>query len=114
MPLSRISQKQILARVTLNGTDGTAADAGDFIVQSTSADEDDNILLEESTDFGTDILTSEGITPPENIFRKNENTLKADHTISHNENAMAAGPLTVDDGITLTVEGNLTIVGVQF
>ena len=69
MPLSRISQKQILARVTLNGTDGTAADAGDFIVQSTSADEDDNILLEDSTDFGTDILTSEGITPPENIFR---------------------------------------------
>ena len=110
MPLSRITQKQILARVTLNGTDGTAADAGDFIVQSTSADEDDNILLEESTDFGTDILTSEGITPQENIIRKNENTLKADHTISHNENALAAGPLTVDDGITLTIEGNLTIV----
>ena len=110
MPLSRISQKQILARVTLNGTDGTSADAGDFIVQNTSADDGDNILLEENTDFGTDILTSEGINPPENIFRKNENTSKADHTISHNENAMAAGPLTVDNGITLTVEGNLTIV----
>ena len=74
MPLSRITQKQILARVTLNGTDGTAADAGDFIVQSTSADEDDNILLEENTDFRTDILTSEGINPPENIFIKNELT----------------------------------------
>ena len=110
MPLSRISQKQILARVTLNGTDGTSADAGDFIVQNTSADDGDNILLEENTDFGTDILTSESINPPENIFRKNENTLKADLTISHNENALSAGPLTVDDGITLTVEGNLTIV----
>ena len=110
MPLSRISQKQILARVALNGTDVSATDAGDFIVQNTSADENDNILLEENTDFGTDILTSEGITPPENIFRKNENTLKVDHTISHNENALAAGPLTVDDGVTLTVEGNLTIV----
>ena len=110
MPLSRITQKQILARITLNATDGSATDAGDFIVLNTSADENDNILLEENTDFGTDILTSEGITPPENIFRKNENTLKVDHTISHNENAMAAGPLTVDDGVTLTVEGNLTIV----
>jgi len=110
MALSRITQKQILARVTLNGTDGSSTNAGDFIVQSTSADENDNILLEEHSDFGTDILTSEGINPPENIFRKNENTLKADHTISHNENAMAAGPLTVDDGVTLTVEGNLTIV----
>jgi len=36
--------------------------------------------------------------------------LKANHTISHNENAMAAGPLTVADGVTLTIEGNLTIV----
>ena len=110
MPLSRISQKQILARVTLNGTDGTSSDAGDFIVQNTSADDGDNILLEENTDFGTDILTSEGINPPENIFRKNENTLKVNHTISHNENAMVAGPLTVESGVTLTIEGNLTIV----
>ena len=110
MALSRITQKQVLARVTLNGTDGTAANAGDFIVQDTSADENDSLVLEEHTDFGTDILTSEGINPPENIFRKNENTLKVNHTISHNENAMVAGPLTVDDGITLTVEGNLTIV----
>ena len=110
MALSRITQKQVLARVTLNGTDGTSTDAGDFIVLNTSADENDSLVLEEHTDFGTDILTSEGINPPENIFRKNENTLKVDHTISHNENALAAGPLTVDDGITLTVEGNLTIV----
>ena len=44
MPLSRITQKQILARVTLNGTDGTSADAGDFIVQNTSADDGDNIF----------------------------------------------------------------------
>ena len=75
-----------------------------IIVQNTSADENDNILLEENTDFGTDILTSEGINPPENIFRKNENTLKVNHTISHNENAIAV-PLTVDNGVTLTVEG---------
>ena len=110
MPLSRITQKQVLARVTLNGTDGTSANAGDFIVQDTSADENDSLVLEEHTDFGTDILTSEGINPPENIFRKNENTLKVNHTISHNENAMAVGPLTVESGVTLTVEGNLTIV----
>jgi len=111
MALSRITQTQILARVTLNGTDGSSTNAGDFIVQDTSADSTDNILLEEHTDFGSDILSATGtINPVENIFRKNENTLRVDHTISHNENAMAAGPLTVDDGVTLTVEGNLTIV----
>ena len=75
MPLSRITQKQILARVTLNGTDGTSADAGDFIVLNTSADENDSLVLEEHTDFGTDILSSELINPRENIFRINENTL---------------------------------------
>ena len=97
--------------IVLNGTDGSSTNAGDFIVQSTSADENDNILLEEHTDFGTDILSATGlINPVENIFRKNENTLKVNHTISHNENALAAGPLTVDDGVILTIEGNLTIV----
>ena len=75
MPLSRITQNQILARVTLNGTDGTSADAGDFIVLNTSADENDSLVLEEHTDFGTDILSSELINPRENIFRINENTL---------------------------------------
>ena len=111
MPLSRITQKQVLARVTLNGTDGTAANAGDFIVQDTSADENDSLVLEEHTDFGTDILSSVGlINPAENIFRKNENTLSVNHTISHNENAIAGGPITVLSGVTLTIEGNLSIV----
>ena len=110
MALSRITQKQDLARVTLNGTDGTAANAGDFIVQDTSADENDSLVLEENTDFGTDILTAEQINPAENIFRKNENTLSVNHTISHNENAIAGGPITVLSGVTLTIEGNLSIV----
>ena len=111
MPLSRITQKQILARVTLNGTDGTSANAGDFIVQNTSADENDNIVLEEHTDFGTDILSATGqINPVENIFRTNEKTLRVNHTISTNENSMAVGPLTVGSGVTLTVEGDLTII----
>ena len=112
MPLSRITQKQILARVTLNGTDVTGTtDAGDFIVQNTSADENDNILLEEHTDFGTDILSATGlINPRENLFRVNEDTLRVNHTISSEENAMVVGPLTVNSGVTLTVEGNLRIL----
>ena len=111
MPLSRITQKQILARVTLNGTDGTSADAGDFIVQNTSADENDNILLEEHTDFGTDILSATGlINPRENLFRVNEDTLRVNHTISSEENAMVVGPLSINSGVTLTVEGDLRIL----
>ena len=111
MALSRITQKQVLARVTLNGTDVSSTDAGDFIVLNTSADENDSLVLEEQTDFGTDILSATGtVNPAENIFRKNENTLTVSHTISHNENAIAGGPLTVASGVTLTIEGNLSIV----
>ena len=111
MALSRITQKQVLARVTLNGTDGTAANAGDFIVQDTSADENDSLVLEEHTDFGTDILSATGqINPALGIFRTNEKILTVNPTISTNENSMAAGPLTVGSGVTLTIEGNLTIV----
>lgn len=46
------------------------------------------------------------------IFRVHNQTLTADTTIDATENAMAAGPLTVDTGVTLTVTtgGNLAIV----
>ena len=110
MPLSRITQKQILARVTLNATDGSATDAGDFIVLNTSADENDSLVLEEHSGFGTDILSSSQINPEKNIFRNNQNTLHENHTVLNNVNSLAAGPITIADGVTLTVEGNLSVV----
>ena len=44
------------------------------------------------------------------IFRINEQTLNTNVTIDSAENASAAGPLTVDSGVTLTILGNLSIV----
>ena len=44
------------------------------------------------------------------IFRVNEQTLNTNVTIDADENASAAGPLTVASGVTLTVSGNLSIV----
>ena len=46
------------------------------------------------------------------IFRTHEQELNTDVTIDATENAMAAGPLTVATGVTLTVTtgGNLSIV----
>ena len=42
------------------------------------------------------------------IFRVHEQELNTDTTISSNENALAAGPLTIS--ATLTVNGNLSVV----
>ena len=44
------------------------------------------------------------------IFRINDQTLTIDTTIASDENASCAGPLTIDTGVTLTVNGNLTVV----
>ena len=44
------------------------------------------------------------------IFRINDQTLSTDTIIASDENASCAGPLTIDTGVTLTVNGNLTVV----
>ena len=49
-------------------------------------------MLEEHTDFGTDILSSPLINPEKNIFRYNSNTLRSDHTIPLSVNSVFTGP----------------------
>ena len=44
------------------------------------------------------------------IFRTHESTLNTNVTIASGDNSLAAGPLTVASGVTLTVSGNLSIV----
>jgi len=44
------------------------------------------------------------------VFRLNDTNLANDFTIDSDRNAMVAGPLSVDSGVTLTLDGNLSIV----
>jgi len=44
------------------------------------------------------------------IFRVHSQTLTSNVTIGATDNALAVGPLTVDSSVTLTVNGNLTVV----
>lgn len=44
------------------------------------------------------------------IFRINDQELNTDVTIASTENASATGPLSIASGVTLTVDGNLTII----
>ena len=44
------------------------------------------------------------------IFRINQQQLDTSVTIDSDENASCAGPLTIATGVTLTVNGNLTVV----
>lgn len=44
------------------------------------------------------------------IFRVNEQELNTDVTINTDENAGCTGPLAIAVGVTLTVNGNLTVI----
>ena len=44
------------------------------------------------------------------VFRINQQNISANHTIDSADNAMSAGPVTVDSGVTLTVNGYWSVV----
>jgi len=48
-------------------------------------------------------------TQPDDIFRVNTQTLNANVTIANTENASATGPVTVANGVTLTVQSGGTL-----
>ena len=59
---------------------------------------------------GDNGTTGNAVNGPKDIFRINEQELNTSTTITASENASATGPLSVASGVTLTVEGNLTII----
>ena len=44
------------------------------------------------------------------LVRLNDQNIPEDLTIASDKNAMIAGPISVDSGVTLTLDGNLSIV----
>jgi len=45
-----------------------------------------------------------------NVFRVNSQNISSNHTIDSADNAMSAGPITVDSGVTVTINGNWAVV----
>lgn len=46
-------------------------------------------------------ITGTGATA--NVFYENNQHVTGDYTITTNKNAMSAGPITIDNGVTVTV-----------
>ena len=61
-------------------------------------------------DNASGALNGDTTNGKKDIFRVHEQELNTNVTIASTDNALAAGPLTVANNITLTVSGNLTIV----
>lgn len=102
----------------INGTDYTAANGSDVVLTEPAAVGDLIEVVSYST-FEVANVSGGGMFKGDNgtvgsragdIFRVNEQTLNSNVTINADENASCAGPLTLADGVTLTVSGNLTVV----
>lgn len=102
----------------LNGTDYTASNGSDVVLTTGAAASD---VLEVITYATFETANSGGFYKGDrgtvglaasagDIFRVNSQTLNASVTIDAGENASATGPLTIADGVTLTVNGTLTVV----
>ena len=105
--------------VHLDPSDYTASNGSD-VVLAVGAASGDSVIVVAFTTFeagaaGGGFYKGERgavgpVTGKGDIFRVNEQTLNTNVTIDADENASAAGPLTVASGVTLTVSGNLAIV----
>jgi hypothetical protein len=104
----------------VNGTDFTASNGSDVVLTSGAA-AGDNVEIVifktfETANSGGRYKGERGtvgtVAAAGDIFRVHEQQLDINVTIDATENALAAGPLTVASGVTLTVTsgGNLSIV----
>ena len=100
----------------VNGTDFTASNGSDVVLTSGAA-AGDNVEIVIFKTFETDNNggrykgdrgTIGAVANAGDIFRVHEQQLDVNVTIDATENALAAGPLTLN--ATLTVNGNLTVV----
>ena len=104
----------------LDGVDYDATNGSDVILTTGAALND---ILEVTIFTAEDLATASGggrykgdrgtvgaAAGAGDIFRVHEQQLDTDTTIDATENAMAAGPLSIANGVTLTVSGNLVIL----
>jgi hypothetical protein len=104
--------------IKLAAADYTAGNGSDVILTS-GASAGDILEVVAYTTFEVANVSGGGMFKGDNgtvgsragdIFRINEQTLNTNTTIDADENASCAGPLTLATGVTLTVNGNLTVV----
>ena len=102
----------------VNGTDYSAGNGSD-VVLTVGASAGDILSVVAYSTFEVANVSGGGMFKGDNgtvgsragdIFRINEQTLNTNTTIGSAENSSCTGPLTVASGVTLTVDGNLTVI----
>ena len=106
----------------VNGSDYTASNGTEVVLTTGAASNDDVEIIAYTTFEVANVQEGAGLykgnngetgnttTGAGNIFRINSQTLSTNTTIDSDENASCAGPLTLGTGVSLTINGNLTVV----
>ena len=96
------------ASTTLANSDVNKAAGGDtLIVFDTSSS---SLKRVSASGLGGGKFLGEGAGGAGDIIRVHENELNTSATIDANNNGLAAGPLTIASGVTLTINGELSVV----
>jgi len=77
-----------------------------FIIKDSTATEDYVLTVDANGEAGWEAAAAGGGPTgggSDEIFTENDQTMTTDYTITNNKNAMAAGPITINNGITLTI-----------
>ena len=114
MPLSQISTNAVANNITLQGYAGVGIPQGNTAQRGSTT--------RPTIRFNTDTNTYEGYNPnstawtsvgggakgggSDSVFFENGQTVTADYTITANTNAMSAGPITINSGVSVTVGNN--------
>ena len=114
MPLSQINTNAVANNITLQGYAGVGIPQGNTAQRGSTT--------RPTIRFNTDTNTYEGYNPnstawtsvgggakgggSDSIFFENGQTVTADYTLTANTNAMSAGPITINSGVSVTVGNN--------
>ena len=122
-PQSTLIAEQLL--VSINGTmqnpNSAFTISGSTITFSEAIDSDDTIdfitvmgeahnVATVSDNTITALKLSDAIGVTDTPVRKNRNRISQGFTLDSSDNAMAAGPITIDSGVSVVLHGSFTVV----
>jgi len=103
-----VSTSNATISIVPNGTGNVALGNFTFDVDQTVGASQDNFVLtfdNSSSTISLEAASAAGATGggSDEVFYENGQTVTADYTITNGKNAMSAGPITINSGITVTV-----------
>ena len=87
---------------------GSDPSASDLVVGELAIRTDTGVVFTKKDDNSVAEIAGGGGTVADDCIYENSQTISNDYTVTSNKNAMSAGPITVDSGVTVTVPSTST------